>query len=279
MRRNSIVRRIGPLVAIALSGSTLGESTRQVSITPIPEIQDKIAAIVHGQSTDQIRRNTIELVFSVEESDEDASQMLEQLVHYFATKHFNPEALLAAMIVGRMGLHPSVKTQTLIPLMGSDDHRVREIVKLLLSTVDFRGARPGPNYEWYESYIHDHKDDLPPAFVRYMYAHAPGEALLCFNRQFQSGDDVVARRQVKWAEHVVSQWIWMTRNGFDGKAREHRQTASTELKMLGAHEGWWARLYVVHIVARHRKIQNAELVKTLKEDRNQIVRDAANEKL
>jgi hypothetical protein len=68
------------------------------------------------------------------------------------------------------------------------------------------------------------------------------------------------------------------RNEFTISERNRFQEAISEaaiqLSELGKKE-WWARLYVVHIMRQYPELRSERLLQTLKDDRNELVREAA----
>jgi hypothetical protein len=82
------------------------------------------------------------------------------------------------------------------------------------------------------------------------------------------------RREVIWAEHAVSNAIWLRENKFPDPDDRASYAANTQLKLLSEMD-WWARLYVVYIMRRHPELRRDGVLKELAEDQHELVREMA----
>jgi hypothetical protein len=77
------------------------------------------------------------------------------------------------------------------------------------------------------------------------------------------------------AEHTVGNAIWLKENDpFPHRFQAEFSEATIQLSKLAKKE-WWARLYVVHIMRQHPELRSERVLQTLKDDRNELVREAA----
>jgi hypothetical protein len=159
------------------------------------------------------------------------------------------------------------------------------------------------------------KHDIPPAFTKYIYDRAPGRALLVHayanshgdvtarlqairasiegtepeskekqeqiekGRELQTKDSresrLKERREIELAEHIVSNALWLNKNGFADRFHQAMPDAVDQLKKLAASDKWWARLYVAYIMRQHPELHQPNLIERLSKDSTQLVREAA----
>jgi hypothetical protein len=171
------------------------------------------------------------------------------------------------------------------------------------------------NYDDYEDYVSrklGRSEEVPAGFIRYVYQRSPGRALLVFAYASRTPDmaarlklmrnvfearkqgkvpepqDVTAqqleergkvrskaRREIRLAEHIVSNAIWLKENEFAERFEAALPETMAELAKLAKHEEWWARLYVAYIMREHPELRHEELIQQLREDKNELVRKAA----
>ena len=171
------------------------------------------------------------------------------------------------------------------------------------------------DYEQYEEYVSrklGRGEKIPVGFTRYIYERSPGRALLVF--AYASGSrDVTARlqaigkaiearqqgkqpeppdvtgqqveekrrtrsnekREIRLAEHIVSNAIWLKENGFAERFQAALPEAKESLAKLAKHNGWWARLYVAYIMRQHPELRQEELTQQLRQDADELVSEAA----
>ena len=81
--------------------------------------------------------------------------------------------------------------------------------------------------------------------------------------------------EILLAEHTVSNAIWLKENDeFPHRFQAAIPEARAQLQALAKKE-WWARLYVVYIMRQHPELRLEKVLQQLKEDRNELVREAA----
>ncbi|MCI0331880.1 MAG: hypothetical protein L0228_01480 [Planctomycetes bacterium] len=171
------------------------------------------------------------------------------------------------------------------------------------------------NYRDYLEYVQwkmGRNEEVPDGFVRYIYERSPGRALLVF--AYASGSrDVSARlqvirkaiearqqgkqpepldvtgqqveerrqarsrekREIRLAEHIVSNAIWLKENEFAERFQAALPEANAELAKLAKHKEWWARLYVAWVMRQHRELRAPAIVQQLSADSDALVSKTA----
>ena len=171
------------------------------------------------------------------------------------------------------------------------------------------------NYDDYKEYVSrklGRGEEVPVGFVRYIYERSPGRALLVFayaggsrdvsarlqvirkaiearqqgkepevqngtgqqleeRRQARSRD----KREIRLAEHIVSNAIWLKENEFSERFQKTLPEAASELAKLAQHKEWWVRLYVAWIMRQHRELRQPDVLQQLGEDSNALVSKTA----
>jgi hypothetical protein len=81
--------------------------------------------------------------------------------------------------------------------------------------------------------------------------------------------------EILLAEHTVSNAIWLKENDpYPHRFQAAISDATGQLHELAKKE-WWARLYVVYIMRQHEELRLEKTLQQLKDDRNELVREAA----
>jgi hypothetical protein len=87
--------------------------------------------------------------------------------------------------------------------------------------------------------------------------------------QLRQPDELKA---ILWAEHVVSDVLWMQQYGFLSPD-EVEPAATRELVKLSGHKEWWVRLYVAGIIRQHPSFRQPELIDRLQRDEHPWIRE------
>jgi hypothetical protein len=125
-------------------------------------------------------------------------------------------------------------------------------------------------FSQFDSYL-GAREDPPLSLIEIMYREGPSEALLTLVRVYRGDPEMV--KQLKWAEHVVSDVLWKQQNGFL-KPKEVEPAAVEQLEKLSRHSEWWVRLYVAELLNQEPEFQTPELVKRLNDDNHTLVQKA-----
>ena len=170
------------------------------------------------------------------------------------------------------------------------------------------------NYEDYMNYVRlkiGRGEEVPAGFIRYIYKRSPGRALLVFAYASGSRDVAVKleamhtiiearqqgkepepqpelgqlfeerrrarsreKREIELAEHIISNAIWLQKNGFNDRFQQALPEAKEQLAKLAKGE-WWARLYVAYIMRQHPELRQEDVLQQLSEDSDELVSKAA----
>lgn len=242
----------------------------------------------------------------------DDEQLVKQLAIYaVAVPRVEEHQVIGVLhILQVLDLKPSIPIRVLAPYLDSDNRLLRGFVRDWFESHDSHGLDgsplPSANYRDYVDYINrtlNMHDEVPTAFVEYIYERSPDQALLVYLR-VDRRDETIARlhaigenleaarqgrqaRKVKipqrrdqqreflLAAHVVDNAIWLKENEFDEQLKQALPEAQEQLAKLSEHDQWWVRLYVAEIMRRHRELRLADVLDKLSEDANPSVSKAA----
>lgn len=163
-----------------------------------------------------------------------------------------------------------------LPYHDSEDKRLRTFVAKLIKAGDT------PVFELDErddlvgvllNHVHYGQKDPPWGWVLDLYRKAPSAALRNFAGSWTEEDET--RRDLIWAEHLVSTAVWRER---------HRRLqpgdldkAVAELEKLAGYKEWWVQLYVAEMQRRHEFLRRPAIAARLEAGGNEMVVAALNE--
>lgn len=90
-------------------------------------------------------------------------------------------------------------------------------------------------------------------------------------------EDVTEKNELLFAEHIISNAIWLRKYQFDHRIPFAMQQATKQLSRLSDHEQWWVRLYVAETMRQNRELRQDEVLEKLSRDRNELVSKVAKE--
>jgi hypothetical protein len=257
-------------------------------------------------------------VQSLKDSVADEGEIVKQLAIFVGRPpHSEQRLLMAGMILHLLDLQPKIVIPVLAPYLDADHPRVRSFVRNWFRGHDNAGSDESPlkpvNYEDYLTYAQvqlNINEELPTAFVEYLYERSPERALMIFHRanprkhaetgarlramrerleadrqQLENqGPDAIPPRpdnprqrenkgpdEIFVAEKIISHAISL-KNWENGKLLPE---AKAQLAKLANHDEWWVRLYVAEIMRRHRELRVVEILEKLAGDSNSLVSKAA----
>ena len=246
-----------------------------------PAIQEQINRVYNAlnQSGVDPRSNVaaIQEVQTLKDSVADKGEIVKQLAIFAATPtNDEQQPLMANMILQLLDLPPSIAIRTLAPYLNADNANLRSFVRDWFQGHD-NAAAPGPgvsplqraNYEDYKDYVRGlltTRQEVPGAFVDYIFDRSPDRAVLVFYyaAAVQGGKDP----DIFLAEHIVSNAIWLKENKFDERFQKALPEASAELAKLAKRQEWWVRRYVSEIMRQHPELRQAEIAQQLSADSN-----------
>jgi hypothetical protein len=253
-----------------------------------PTIQDQIKRVDDALSEQpelDLRSNVAALqeVQLLKNSVADKGEIVKQLAIFAATPTDDEgRPLMALGIMHLLDLPPKIVIRVLAPYLNADNMNLRSFVRDWFQGHD-NAAAPGPglpplqpvNYEDYMNYVRgllNLRQQVPTAFVEYIYERSPDRALLVF---YYGSKQVGRPSDILWGEHVVSNALWLKENGFEERYQKALPEAATELAKLSKYDEWWARLYVVEIMRRYPELRQVAVIEQLRKDGNAFVSKGA----
>ena len=170
-----------------------------------PAIQAQIrttaqAFLSDGNSESEIKTSWkgFQELATLKELATDETELIKQLGIYSVGEQSEkePKVLEAVFVLQILSFKPSITIRTLAPYLGSDNPQLREFAEIWFQKHDNAGY-DSPllpvNYDDYSSYVSarlSRNEDVPAAFVEYIYAMSPERALLVFYRGNRARDMV-----------------------------------------------------------------------------------------
>jgi hypothetical protein len=251
-----------------------------------------------------------ELIAPQEDDDDeivrlaDQVEIMEQLAVFVATTESSEDThVLGAWMIWRyLGVSPEATIRVLAPYLDSSDDSLRGFAR------DF--IQGHEDFDDFKKYV-SRNEEIPDAFIKVLYERSPGQALLIFQRgsvdaraqlraigtavearqqgreltpeEREEIDDIKQKserkaresREIRLAEHIVSNALWLHKHGFNERFQAALPEARAELEKLVSHKQWWARLYVAYIMRQNKVLPRDGILRKLAEDENALVREAA----
>lgn len=293
-----------------------------------PRIQERISSIVDSLHQLRVDPRSNILAFReaqlLIESVTDHGEIVKQVAIFAVTPTGEEQQpLIARVVLEVLDLPPKIIIRVLAPYLDADNGQLRSFVRDWFQSHDSGGSGSSAldpvNYRDYRDYVCrrlNTKQEVPQAFIEYLYERSPERALLVFYRadgckdmvarlmdlrrqqeQHQAGQDQdepavqpeksreekirqrvkkEMQKEILLAEHIVSNVIWLKKNNFGEEFYKALPAAKQQLSKLAEQEQWWVRLYVVEIMRRHRELRLADVLGKLSRDSNVLVRNSAN---
>ena len=155
-----------------------------------PAIQELISRVldVRGPRVDY-RRSAVgsREIQSLYESTADKGELVKEIA-VFATSSGESKPLLARMVLDMLDLPPKITIRVLAPHLGSENKNLRSFVRDWFHAHDICAKGPSGllalNYEDYRNYVRGQikrDEEVPTAFIEYLYDRSPGRALIVFH--------------------------------------------------------------------------------------------------
>jgi hypothetical protein len=284
-----------------------------------PAIQAQIKAtsrafLTGGRSESDFRTNwrAFRELSTLKGLANDEEQLVKQLAIYAVVEPGIEETqvLEALHILQMLNLKAGIPIRVLVPYLDSDNEVLRGFVRDWFESPDGRRASRSTreldaSYKDYWDYINrmlGSNEEVPTAFVEYMYERSPGQALLVFLR-LDGRDEVIAhlrairenldaaregrapipfpkpkpqdeQREIRLAVTLIDNAIWFKENQYDQRWQAALPEVNELLAKLSEHDQWWVRLYVAAMMRRHRELRIADVLERLSDDENESVRKA-----
>ena len=299
-------------VAICVTGVAKEAWGKEVQVQTDPAIQESLSEIVDALDASSLApKASIEALQEIEElkvSVGEGGDIIEQLAVYAAAPG-EQQPLMALAILQLLDFPPRIVIPSLVPYLDDENVKVRSFARDWFQGHDNGGANETKlkpvNFEDYADYVRTVRkaENVPAAFVQYLYDRSPNRAFLIFARaerqseavkgleairkkmEQQRGVNVLAelpqpragieKNELLLAEHMISHAIWLKKYYFHERFPQASKRAKDHLSSLAQHDKWWARLYVAEIMRRHRELRQADVLEKLSKDTNALVRKSA----
>jgi hypothetical protein len=249
-----------------------------------PAIQDQINRVynVLTQSGVDPQSNgaAFQEIQTLKDSIADKGEIVKQLAIFAATPGDEQRPLMTNAILQLLDLPPKIVIRVLAPYPNADNPNLRSFVRDWFQAHDNAGTDVSPldqiRYEDYKTYLRgllNTRQEVPPAFVEYIYERSPDRALFVFYyaTKWERGKEP----DILLAEHIVSNAIWLKKNKFDDRFQMALPEATAELAKLAKREEWWIRYYVAEIMRRYPDLRQPDILQQLSTDNNALVSKSA----
>lgn len=274
-----------------------------------PAIQAQIRAVYDAKS----EAEAVQRLEELKQGTDNKAKLVKQLAIFAVIAPDKKEMhdLLTVAILNRLELSPSFSIRVLAPYLGSGNEQLRDFAHQWFESHDKLSndpLEPG-NYKDYADYLGHWlagDEDVPAAFVDYIFERSPEQALLAFYRGSLTRKAIpkleaiarklqVAKQQgelgapgetprieldespkdILLAGHVVGNAIWLKENKFDEQFQEALPEANEQLAKLAGHSEFWVRRYVAEIMRQHPELRQDDVLQKLRKDDEESVSKAA----
>ena len=164
-------------------------------------------------------------------------------------------------------------------LLGDDDDTLVRQAENLLGEVETEPLRQRPQYGQYQSFFNfkeEQNQEVSPGLFSYLFKQNAGEAfdLMLITRGEKQSDR--ERRDLLWNKYIVADFLWRVEHEF-AETEPLPQTVVDSVDHLAQSHVWWARLYAAEVMRQHPELRQTELVRTLRKDEHDLVRQVAEE--
>jgi hypothetical protein len=249
-----------------------------------PGIQEQINRVYNALNQSgvdpQSNGAAFQEIHTLKDSIADKGEIVKQLAIFAATPGDEQRPLMTNAILQLLDLPPKIVIRVLAPYLSADNPNLRSFVRDWFQGHDNAGTDVSPldqvKYEDYKTYLRgvlNTRQEVPAAFVEYIYERSPDRALLVF--YFATKWERGKEPDILLAEHIVSNAIWLKKNKFDERFQTALPEASAELAKLAKYKEWWVRYYVAEIMRRYPDLRQPDVFQQLSTDNNALVSKAA----
>jgi hypothetical protein len=253
-------------LAALLQAAPALQGTRPV---PDPALQAGIERLL--AATDEAEHRAALAALEVAGGDEH-ERLVRELFHFGRAATDTREAMLLGVVLAELRVPAAHVVRALVPLLESDDARLRRDVGGVLSEYEDRSLDRGASFTVYRDLI---AAGPTPGLARHLFETDPGAALLALAHAQVT--DPAELRALLWAEHEVADLRWRLARGFlapdvlDARAA----AALRELGFLARHPRWWARLAAAEVARAEPALRAGVPLEELRRDEHALVRAAA----
>jgi hypothetical protein len=308
MQSNSLA--ITLFLVCGLAHVTYAQSVEKLIEESDPAVQTQIQRVIDALQKPSVdARSDIDVcreLQTLKKLSPNNNRLVKQLAIFVATmksaediESADAQASIMQAILQVLDFPPRIPIRVLAPYLDADNRQLRDSVRRWFTFHD--GAAGGVDgappispvkYEDYVEYVESkvtRKEDVPTPFTKYIFEGSPGRALLVFafanspNIHIVTPQQKLAAvvqaekaklREIELAEHIVSNAIWLNKNGFADRFQQARPEANEQSDKLAKGE-WWAKLYVVYTMRQNPSLLKAQTLQKLSEDHNELVQEVA----
>lgn len=261
---------------------TFGQTQSNTNPTKIEqkqEIQKVIQSYV--ESNVSTKESAHKQILSIaRKSNEDAIEILQQIVLYLSNITNNPGSISLLQVIGEVNtVDPDAVVKAYAPLLDMDSSIRGMTERILRLSVDRGEITKKPYYGLYVEYIKSNQ--IPPVgLIRYMYKYDPSETITGLASIWLTGK---ANADEKWnimlADQIVSRYVWVKRNHYEDRAPvTFMDDALAQLVKLADSERPWVRQYVASLVQLFPVNITKEIVDKLSNDSDSLVKELVKQR-
>jgi hypothetical protein len=228
------MRRIALVFALvtSLGKFTIAQEVESLVAGSNPAIQEQLKRAYNAflaVPTDDLAANceAFKELQRLKDITKDKGEILKELAVFVVTTSSEEDShvLQAEALLGLLDFPPSIPIRVLAPYLDADNRQLRDFARIWFqyhdSNTHTHGRPPlgSVNYYDYMQYVRNRfakKEEIPTAFIEYMYEQHPGQALLVFAYSNQSADVADRLRAIHEARQA-------TREGREKTPDEVRQ--------------------------------------------------------
>ena len=247
----------------------------QFPVQPHPETQELIEQWLATANKAEAADHYALLARLQPIAQKDYGRFARQIVYFVA--HLQGEERVRATVVCRLFLFCMVPdgevAAALGPYLYSNHTGARQVVWRLFPFSIGRSRRSDhPDFSHIRDYITGdfQKEETATPLKRAIFETAPNAAFLLFHSEAQPDELISFRRK----ERVIDNALYEKRQlgGLPGGMIEEETVAT--IRELGKSKYWWARMFAAEIMVQNKEFRDAELLKNLAEDENELVRQS-----
>lgn len=277
----AIVRAVALLILVCTAARvTWSGEKKKASVSPDPKIQKLLRTVANAKEEQQCDKEVCMATITLERMSRESPELLGPQLVYFSAHANETEWIGMALLARRLMLEGGLR-EPIIPLLESDDKKIREEAENYLRGLDSAqtAGRDQSDPEqssvgFYAKVLLAQKNSPPPGLVAYLYRQSPGQAMVLFGAIYLAKPAFAEYpRGLIWSQHLVSTVMWRQRKRFLQEGDLDK--ALKEIEKLSKHEGWYVRRYVVEMLRDDRGYGTPEMIERLKKDAHPLVREPA----
>lgn len=154
----------------------------------------------------------------------------------------------------------------------NDEHIRKEAWKLLRRSITRECVNGQPDLSHFRDHVigQFQKPAIAQPLRRAIFESVPSAAFLLFHSGAERTEWIPYRHKERIVSNALYEKQWL--GGIPG-GKVNAETAAT-LRDLAASKYWWARMFVAEIMVQNKEFRDADVIKRLLEDENELVRNS-----